>query len=84
MNVIHAIAAVIYIGIALGHIYMGSIGVEGAYDSMRIRSGDGTVDEVWAKEHHEHWYNEVTSQSRAPGSAPAGAAASPMKEGWKT
>jgi formate dehydrogenase subunit gamma len=84
MSVIHAVAAVIYIGIALGHIYMGSIGVESAYDSMRIRGGNGTVDEVWAKEHHEHWYNEVTSQSRAPGSAPSVATASAMKEGWKT
>jgi len=84
MSVIHAVAAVIYIGLALGHIYMGSIGVEGAYDSMRIRGGDGGVDEVWAKEHHEHWYNEVAGQSRAPGSAPSVAAASAMKEGWKT
>lgn len=86
MNVVHAIAAVVYIGIAVGHIYMGSVGVEGAYDSMRIRGGDGKVDEAWAKEHHERWYNEVMSQgqSPAPGSAPSAATASPMKEGWKT
>jgi formate dehydrogenase subunit gamma len=38
--------------LALGHIYMGTIGVEGAYESMRT----GYVDEAWAKEHHELWY----------------------------
>ncbi|MGH8744742.1 MAG: formate dehydrogenase subunit gamma, partial [Burkholderiales bacterium] len=56
-NVIHAIAAVIFIAASLGHIYMGTIGVEGAYDSMR----NGTVDETWAKEHHELWYNDIKS-----------------------
>lgn len=84
MNVIHAIAAVLYTAVALGHIYMGSIGVEGAYESMRIRGGTGMVDETWAKEHHEHWYNEVkANQGSAPGTAPSTAAASAMKEGWK-
>lgn len=84
MNVIHAIASVLYMAVALGHIYMGSIGVDGAYESMRIRGGTGMVDETWAKEHHEHWYNEVKSQRHAPGSAPSTATAAPIKEGWKT
>ena len=84
MTVIHAVAAVIYIGIALGHIYMGSIGVEGAYDSMRIRDGEGKVDETWAREHHERWYNEVASGGRAAGGGvPSAAKASTIKEGWK-
>lgn len=79
-NVIHAIAAVIFMGLALGHIYMGTIGVEGAYESMR----NGMVDEAWAKEHHEYWYDEVrNNQGRAPGAAPSGVVASTMKEGWK-
>ena len=54
-NVIHAIAAVLFIAMSLGHIYMGTVGVDGAYESMR----HGFVDEVWAKEHHEVWYQEV-------------------------
>ncbi len=83
MSVIHAVAAVIYIGISLGHIYMGSIGVEGAYDSMRIKDGEGKVDEAWAKEHHEYWYNEVKGQGRPAGGVPSAAHASAMKEGWK-
>ncbi|HYG54505.1 MAG TPA: formate dehydrogenase subunit gamma [Burkholderiales bacterium] len=67
----HASAAILYIAISLGHIYMGTIGVEGSYQSMRT----GYVDEIWAKEHHELWYNEMKSGKGAvPGGAvPAGA-----------
>jgi len=67
----HASAALVYIVISLGHIYMGTIGVEGAYASMRT----GYVDEIWAKEHHEIWYNEVKSgrAAAAGGAVPAGA-----------
>lgn len=80
-NVTHAIAAVLFMAASLGHIYLGTIGMEGAYDAMRY---DGMVDEQWAKEHHEYWYNEVAARSgRASGAAPSTAAASAMKEGWK-
>jgi formate dehydrogenase subunit gamma len=78
-NMIHAVAAVIFMTLALGHIYLGTIGMEGAYDSMR----HGTVDETWAKEHHEYWYNEVAVNRSAQGSASSAAVASSMKEGWK-
>jgi formate dehydrogenase subunit gamma len=54
-NVIHAIAAVLMIAMACGHIYMGTIGMEGAYRAMR----DGYVDEAWAQEHHEIWYDDI-------------------------
>lgn len=68
---VHAIAAIIYIVISLGHIYMGTIGVEGSYQAMR----SGYVDEAWAKEHHEIWYKEVRAESPAAagGAVPAGA-----------
>ena len=56
-SVVHAIAAVLVIGAGLGHIYMGTIGVEGAYRNMR----DGYTDETWAKEHHQYWYEDVKS-----------------------
>ena len=67
----HACAAMLYVVAALGHIYMGTIGVEGAYRNMR----EGVTDETWAKEHHEIWYNEVKSGKREPagGAVPAGA-----------
>lgn len=79
-NIVHATAAVIYMAISLGHIYLGTIGMEGAYDAMR----HGTVDETWAKEHHEIWYREVVGNRgrSVPGSSVNAAPASPMK-GWK-
>lgn len=55
VNVLHAISAVLFIVMALAHIYLGTIGAEGAYESMRL----GLVDEMWAKEHHETWYEDV-------------------------
>jgi len=81
-NIIHATAAVLMMSAALGHIYMGTIGAEGAYESMRY----GTVDEAWAKEHHEVWYEEVKARGdvRSSGSASSAVPAGPMKEGWKT
>jgi formate dehydrogenase subunit gamma len=39
----------------MGHIYIGTLGTPGAYHAMR----HGTVDEEWAREHHELWYNEI-------------------------
>ncbi len=52
---LHAIGAVMLLALSFGHIYMGTIGVEGALDSMKT----GEVDETWAKEHHEIWYDDV-------------------------
>jgi len=54
-NVIHAVAATLFMAASLGHIYLGTIGMKGAYDAMRT----GYVDEVWAKEHHRIWYEQV-------------------------
>ena len=68
----HAAAALLYIALSLGHIYMGTIGVEGAYGNMRT----GYTDETWAREHHSIWHDEVKSGRRreaAGGAVPAGA-----------
>jgi formate dehydrogenase subunit gamma len=66
----HAIAALLYIAASLGHIYMGTIGVEHTYENMR----HGYADENWAKEHHRYWYEEVKSGRHAGGGAvPVGA-----------
>ncbi len=68
-NVIHAIAAVFFISAAFGHVYLGTIGMEGAYRAMR----EGYVDEEWAKEHHALWYEEVKQGKRPEKIMPAGA-----------
>ncbi len=60
-NVVHVVATVLMMSMALGHIYMGTLGMEGAFNAMKT----GAVDEAWAKEHHEYWYNQM-KQSAAP------------------
>jgi formate dehydrogenase subunit gamma len=47
----HGVIAMLFIAAMLGHIYIGTIGMEGAFEAM----GEGTVDINWAKEHHELW-----------------------------
>ena len=74
-NVVHAVSACAVMALSLGHIYMGTIGVDGAYESMRY----GYVDEVWAKEHHELWYNDVKSGKIKAGTA-TGAPVSPQPQ----
>jgi len=59
-NVIHAIAAALFIAGGLGHTYMGTLMIKGAYGAMR----DGYVDETWAKEHHELWYEDIKAGRR--------------------
>lgn len=61
-NMIHAIAAVLYMTASLGHIYMGTIGVKGSFNSMKT----GMVDETWAREHHQYWYEDIKAGRRHP------------------
>jgi formate dehydrogenase subunit gamma len=51
---VHALTGVVLIAIILAHIYIGSLGMEGAYDAM----GSGEVDLGWAKTHHSLWVEE--------------------------
>jgi hypothetical protein len=48
MQQAHSIVAMRFIAVVLAHIYIGTIGMEGAFEAM----GSGTVDLNWAKEHH--------------------------------
>lgn len=58
---VHAIVAFVFIAIIFAHIYIGSVGMEGAIDAMK--SGD--VDEQWAREHHGLWVEEMKQESTA-------------------
>ena len=53
-NLVHLTGATLFMLGALGHIYMGTLGMAGALDAMKT----GAVDESWAREHHEIWYDE--------------------------
>jgi formate dehydrogenase subunit gamma len=72
-QVVHAIVAVLFIAAMLGHIYIGTIGMEGAFEAM----GSGTVDVNWAKEHHSLWVEEEMARTgpndtrRQPTATPA-------------
>jgi formate dehydrogenase subunit gamma len=50
-EVFHGVVAMLFIALILGHIYIGTLGMEGAFESM----SEGTVDVNWAKEHHRLW-----------------------------
>ena len=54
-HMVHAAAAVLMMAMFMGHIYMGTLGMAGAYQAMKT----GYVDETWAKEHHELWYDDI-------------------------
>lgn len=54
-HMIHAVAAMLMMAVFLGHIYIGTIGMRGAYGAMRR----GYVGEEWAREHHEYWYEDI-------------------------
>ena len=70
-HMIHATAAVVMMAMFMGHIYMGTIGMSGAYSAMKT----GYVDETWAKEHHELWYDDIKAgKIPAQRSAPSGGA----------
>ena len=60
----HGIVAMLFIAAMLGHIYIGTMGMEGAFEAM----GQGTVDVNWAKEHHSLWLEEERSSAGPGGS----------------
>jgi formate dehydrogenase subunit gamma len=67
-NVIHAVLAILLIAFSLGHIYLGTIGKECLFECMV----SGTVDEVWARQHHDLWLEEVKAKQGATGQTVSG------------
>ena len=58
---VHGVVAVLFIAVMLAHIYIGTIGMEGAFEAM----GEGTVDLNWAKEHHSLWVEQEQARTGA-------------------
>ena len=58
----HGIVAFVLIAIIFAHIYLGSVGMEGAYDAM----GKGRVEEQWAREHHSIWAEKAIAERDDP------------------
>lgn len=72
-QIIHSVVAVLFVAAMIGHIYIGTIGMEGAFEAM----GSGEVDLNWAREHHSLWLDEQMARTgpndRKPQSASAAA-----------
>jgi formate dehydrogenase subunit gamma len=59
-QVVHSVIAVLFIAVILAHIYIGTLGMEGAFEAM----GTGSVDLNWAKEHHDLWLKEQLAKAQ--------------------
>jgi formate dehydrogenase subunit gamma len=57
---LHGVIAAVLAAVIIAHIYIGSVGMEGAFDAM----GTGEVDVNWARQHHSLWADEVEAGSR--------------------
>jgi formate dehydrogenase subunit gamma len=58
-QIVHSTVAVLFVAVMLAHIYIGTLGMEGAFEAM----GTGTVDVNWAKEHHSLWLEEQNART---------------------
>ena len=77
-HLVHGVASMLMMAMFCVHIYMGTVGMTGAYQAMRT----GYVDETWAKEHHELWYHDIKDgKIPAQRSAPSGKGIQAAKEG---
>ena len=73
-QVVHAVIAVLFVALILGHIYIGTLGMEGAFEAMWT----GEVDYNWAKEHHDLWLEDLLAKDR-PASAGQSRLAAPAE-----
>ena len=71
-QMVHGTVAMLFVAVMIAHVYIGTIGMEGAFEAM----GEGTVDLNWAKEHHSLWLDRGTG-SRRPRRAAAPARGAP-------
>jgi len=72
-QMVHGTVAVLFVAVMIAHVYIGTIGMQGAFEAM----GEGTVDLNWAKEHHSLWVAEEQARTgpgereRQPAATPA-------------
>lgn len=66
-HVVHAAIAMLFVALILAHIYIGTVGMEGAFEAM----GTGKVDLNWAREHHDRWLAERLKEEQHSAATPA-------------
>jgi formate dehydrogenase subunit gamma len=74
VGTIHGVTAALFVAVMIAHIYIGTVGMEGAFEAM----GTGTVDLNWAKQHHNLWVEEEVAKGRSA-TPPSGATATPAE-----
>jgi len=67
-EIVHGVVAALFVAAMLGHIYIGTIGMEGAFEGM----WDGTVDVNWAREHHRLWLEKEMAEGHISAPPPKG------------
>ncbi|MCC8952888.1 formate dehydrogenase subunit gamma [Bradyrhizobium sp. Pear77] len=65
-QIVHSVVAVLFVATMIAHIYIGTIGMEGAFEAM----GSGEVDVNWAREHHSLWLDQQMARTGTGGSQP--------------
>ena len=58
-QIIHSVVSVLFVAAMIAHVYIGTIGMEGAFEAM----GTGEVDLNWAREHHSLWLDEQSGRT---------------------
>jgi len=66
-QMVHGIVGMLFIAIMLAHIYIGTIGMQGAFEAM----GKGQVDVNWARQHHSLWLDNEIRKGRVSGGSAA-------------
>src|SRR5262245_50460212 len=74
-QIVHGVVAMLFVAAMLGHIYMGTIGEEGAFEAM----GTGEVDVNWAKQHHSLWLEEEAKKGHVHEPPPAAGRMAPAE-----
>jgi len=74
VTMIHGTVALLFVAVMIAHIYIGTIGMEGAFEAM----GSGTVDLNWARQHHDRWVEQELAKTKSV-APPAGASATPAE-----
>jgi formate dehydrogenase subunit gamma len=67
-QIVHGVSGVLFVAVMLAHIYIGTIGMEGAFEGM----WDGTVDLNWARQHHDLWVQKEAAAGRVDVTPPGG------------
>ena len=57
-QMVHGVVSVLFVAVMIAHVYIGTIGMEGAFEGMWA----GEVDMNWAKEHHSLWLEQEAAE----------------------